>query len=104
MVRLERNGPSTSADLARQEQISPQSMGGTPARLEARHLLQRAADPDDGRRVILSVTAAGWEILQNKRDARGQQLARALASEFTPAELEQLATLAPLLERLAQSI
>jgi hypothetical protein len=38
------------------------------------------------------------------RNARTEQLARALSSGFTPSELEQLSHVAPLLERLAQSI
>jgi DNA-binding MarR family transcriptional regulator len=104
LVRLDRDGPFTAAALARLEQISPQSMGATLAALEARGLVQRAADPEDGRRVILSLTDAGGEILRDKRDARVQQLARAVASDCTPAEVEQLMALAPLLERLARSI
>ena len=47
---------------------------------------------------------AGQQVLTDKRNARTEQLARALSSGFTPAELRQLKTAAPLLERLAQSI
>jgi DNA-binding MarR family transcriptional regulator len=104
LSRLERGGPCTTADLARVEQISPQSMGVTIAALEGRGLVARAPDPDDGRRMILSVTAAGVAVLRNKRDARAEQFARALESRFTAEELEQLQTLAPLLERLAESL
>ena len=104
LARLDRGGPATAATLARAEQISPQSMGATLAALETRGLITRAPDPEDGRRVILSVTDAGLEVLRNRRTARTEQLARALSSGFTPAELEQLAAVAPLLERLAQSI
>jgi hypothetical protein len=51
------------------------------------------------------VTDAGRQALKNKRNARAELLARALTSgAFTPAELEQLAATAPLLERLAQNI
>ena len=35
MSRLEQSGPSTAADLARLEQISPQSIGATVGRLDA---------------------------------------------------------------------
>ena len=104
LARLDRGGPATAATLARAEQISPQSMGATLSALETRGLITRAPDPEDGRRVILSVTDAGLEVLRNHRTARTEQLARALSSGFTPAELEQLAAAAPLLERLAQSI
>jgi DNA-binding MarR family transcriptional regulator len=104
LTRLDRNGPATATALARQEQISPQSMGATLSALEARGLIERRADPADGRRVVLSVTEAGHEMMQNRRNARTELLAQALSAGFTPAELSQLMTAAPLLERLAQSI
>ena len=104
LTRLDRGGPSTASALARLEQISPQSMGATLGALEARGLVERRPDPGDGRRVLLSVTGAGRQVLQSKRNARTEQLAKALAAGFTPSEVRQLAAAAPLLERLAQSI
>jgi DNA-binding MarR family transcriptional regulator len=104
LVRLSRGGPASSAELARQEQISPQSMGATLSGLEARGLIERRADPKDGRRIVLSVTDAGEQMLASRRDARTERLARALAAGFTPAEIEQLRTCVPLIERLAQAI
>ena len=104
LARLDRTGPATPGALAKAEQISPQSMGATLAALEARGLVERHADPADGRRVVLSVTGAGLELLRNKRGARIEQMAQALSAGFTAAELRHLAAAAPLLERLAQSI
>jgi DNA-binding MarR family transcriptional regulator len=104
LVRLDRGGPTTPGELAKLEQISPQSMGATLAALEARGLVERRPDPRDGRRVVLSVTEAGRDVLLDKRNARTRQLAQALSAGFTPAELSQLMAAAPLLERLAQSI
>ncbi len=66
--------------------------------------MTRTPDPDDGRRVILSITDAGLGVLRDRRNARTEQLARALSSGFTADELDQLMAVAPLLERLAQSI
>jgi DNA-binding MarR family transcriptional regulator len=104
LARLDRNGPATSSELARVEQISPQSMGATLSALESRGLVARDPDARDGRRVVLSVTEAGRQLLRDKRDARTEQLARALAAGFTRGELDQLMAAAPLLERLAQGI
>src|SRR5581483_851008 len=59
LARLDRGGPTTAGALAKQEQITPQSMGATIAALEQRGFLARATDPGDGRRVVLSITAAG---------------------------------------------
>ena len=104
LTHLDRGGPATPSALARLEQISPQSMGATLAALEARGLVERRADPADGRRHVMSLTEAGLAILRGKRDARTAQLAQALTAGFTPAELTQLRAVAPLLERLARSI
>ena len=79
-------------------------MGATLAALEARGLIARSPDPGDGRRAVMSITDAGLGLLHSRRDAKAQQLARALSAEFSAAELDQLAGIAPLLERLAQSI
>jgi DNA-binding MarR family transcriptional regulator len=104
LARLDRGGPATASALARLEQISPQSMGATLAGLESRGLVERRPDPADGRRVVLSVTDAGLQVLRNRRSARTEQLARALSAGFTGAELSQLMAAAPLIERLAQSL
>ena len=104
LARLDRGGPTTASALARVEQISPQAMGATLGALEGRGLVERRPDPDDGRRVVLSVTGAGIEVLRTKRDARTEQLAHALSDGFTRIELEQLLAAAPLIERLAQSL
>jgi len=104
LARLDRGGPATSADLARAEQISPQSMGTTLAALEARGLVVRAADPADGRRAVMSLSEAGLQALRARRNSRTEELARALSSGFSDAELNRLRAAAPLLERLAHSI
>ena len=44
LARLDCHGPAASSELARSEQISPQSMGATLSALEARGLVTR--DPD----------------------------------------------------------
>jgi len=104
LSRLDRGGPTTSAALARLEQISPQSMGATLGGLEARGLIERHPDPEDGRRAVMSVTEAGVQALTSRRNAGTEQLARALATGFTRSELNQLMAVVPLLERLAESI
>jgi len=104
LSRLDRNGPGTTAALARCEQITPQAMGATVAALEARELIMRAPDPDDGRRSILRLTGAGERALRAGRSALTDQMAAALSRGFTPGEIEQLRVAAPLIERLAQLI
>lgn len=104
LAELDRSGPATSSQLARQAQITAQAMGATLGALRTRGLVERRPDPEDGRRVVLTVTEAGLQELKNRRNARAELLARALTDGFTPAELEQLAAAAPLLDRLARNI
>ncbi|MFF1921212.1 MarR family winged helix-turn-helix transcriptional regulator [Streptomyces sp. NPDC058221] len=105
LSHLDRSGPTTSSALAREVQITAQAMGATLSALRVRGLVERRPDPQDGRRVVLTVTDAGVQALKDKRNARAELLARALTSSaFTQAELEQLAAAAPLLERLARNI
>lgn len=94
----------TSAQLARLEQISAQSMGATVAGLEARGLVGRTPDPTDGRQVVISLTETGLSALRDRRNARTELIAHALDREFTPADIRRLAAAAPLIERLARTI
>lgn len=100
LSRLERAGAATASDLARAEQITPQAVGATLTGLEERGLIERRPDPDDRRRVLLTVTRAGRQTMRSKRSARAEQLARALSDGFSPEELATLMAAAPLIERL----
>jgi DNA-binding MarR family transcriptional regulator len=98
------HAPATVADLARAEDVRPQSMGAVVASLEERGLLKRQRDRNDARRVRLTVTKAGREVADHRRTPRGEQLIRGLSSGFTDDELEQLVEVAPLLGRLAAAL
>jgi DNA-binding MarR family transcriptional regulator len=104
LARLDRGGPATSSELARLEQISPQSMGTTLGALEARGLVARRPDPNDGRRAVLYLTPAGQAVLRDRRNESTQRIAQVLTARFTAAEQRQLLAAARLLERLAQDI
>ena len=104
LKRLDRSGPSSVTELAKAEQISVQSMGTTMGALEARGFVQRHPHPTDGRRSVLSITKSGTRVLSDKHNGRAEQLAKALSTGFSPAELRQLMVAAPLIERLAQSL
>jgi DNA-binding MarR family transcriptional regulator len=104
LSRLERGGPATSSDLARVDRVSPQSMGATVAALLDRALIERNRDPEDGRRIVLSVTDAGRRTLRDKRGARTERIAAALRAGFSADELRQLEGAAALLERLAERL
>lgn len=100
LVRLHRCGPATSSELAKAEQMSPQSMQVTVASLVAQGFVERSADPADRRRVVLGLTESGRDAVLHKRAVRTEQVAGALAL-LTPAEVEGLRAATPVIERLA---
>lgn len=100
LVRLDRFGPATNADLAKTEGITPQAMSTTLGGLERRGLLARTADPTDGRRVVLAVTEEGKRVIAAKRAVRTEQISAALA-RLDGADIDALRAAVPALERLA---
>jgi len=98
---LERDGPASIADLARQAGVRPQSMGATVAALESDGLLVGTPDPADRRRTLFSLTEpARLQVLQSRR-AREDWLARRLVEHLTEAERETVRAAVTLLDRLA---
>lgn len=104
LSRLDRLGPSTTAELARREQITPQAMGATIASLEQRDLVMRQPDSVDGRRSILSLTPAGRAAISSGRSAIVDRITDVLTESFTSEEIATLDTAAVLLERLAEHL
>jgi DNA-binding MarR family transcriptional regulator len=60
---LERRSGLTSAELARNAFVTPQSMGDLVTALERRDLVTRHRDPRHARRLLISLTPAGQELL-----------------------------------------
>jgi DNA-binding MarR family transcriptional regulator len=104
LVRLDREGPASSSELAAAEGIRPQSMCTIVGVLQERGLVAREQDPADGRRVVLSLTAAGREGLLGARAERARRLTEAITEELTGDEQRQLAAAIPLLERITRRV
>ena len=77
--RLEKNGPATSADLARAEGVRAQSMGTALGLLEKMGLIERKPHPTDGRQINMKLTARGITLRRNIKQATYAWLARAIA-------------------------
>jgi DNA-binding MarR family transcriptional regulator len=82
--RLDREGPQSVSALSAAERVRPQSMAQTVSELEADGLVERNPDPSDGRRAMVSLTAAGRSALEADRRHREGWLVRAI--EELPAE------------------
>ena len=68
--RLDRCGSQSVSDLAAAERVRPQSMAQTVGDLEAEGLVERKPDPDDRRRALVILTAAGKSRIEADRRAR----------------------------------
>jgi DNA-binding MarR family transcriptional regulator len=100
--RLDREGPRCTSHLATAERVRPQSMGQTVAELEEQGLVERRADPDDGRRALIELTEAGRVELREVRGRREGWLAEAIEESFSGEERRALEQAVPLLGRLAE--
>jgi DNA-binding MarR family transcriptional regulator len=100
--RLEREGPSTATALARAEGVRPQSMAAIVTALEAAMLIARSPDPGDGRKTILSLTDKARELYRTGRLAREDWLTQAMAATLTVDEIDQIAAVIGLLDRLGR--
>lgn len=100
LARLDLDGPATTAALARAEYVRPQSMRLTLGALESQGLVERAPDPADGRKSVMSLTESGAATLAEARAAKHDWLARAMAAELDGAERRTVAEAVELIDRL----
>ena len=102
MSRLARDGPATTADLARAESVKPQSMRTAIAELEQLGIVERKPHPTDGRQVNLELTAKGAALRKTTKDAKLTWLMNAIA-QLTEEERETLFAAGEIIKRLAES-
>ena len=101
MSRLAREGPATTAELARAEGMKPQSMGTTIAALEEMGMVERKPHPTDGRQVNIELTAKGAAVRKSAKDAKRTWLAQAIA-QLDEQERETLFAAGEIIKRLVK--
>ncbi|AQP49042.1 hypothetical protein BW730_17615 [Tessaracoccus aquimaris] len=82
---LAAEGPSRVSQLAHWQAVDRSTMTSQVARLERAGLVSRAADPQDGRVAIISVTRDGVHALESGLDA-ARALFGDVLSDWSPAE------------------
>jgi DNA-binding MarR family transcriptional regulator len=93
----------TGHDLAQALDVSTATVSGLVDRMVTKGLVQRTPDPDDRRRVLLSVTGQGQAVLEGL-DAAGRQGRDALLERLDPADLTELARLFDVLLQTARDL
>ncbi|WP_321800492.1 MarR family winged helix-turn-helix transcriptional regulator [Burkholderia sp. BCC1988] len=101
LARLERQGPMTTADLARAEAMKPQSMKAILASLEEDGLVEREPHPTDGRQILFLLTAAGLAARRKRDTAKHKWLGAAL-EKLDAEDLRTLAAAIPLIRRIGE--
>ncbi|WNI16022.1 MarR family winged helix-turn-helix transcriptional regulator [Actinacidiphila sp. ITFR-21] len=100
LTRLSDRQGVTASDLASAEGVRHQSMTATVASLSALGLVERRPDPDDGRRLLIALTAEGHQRVAKGRQARQEWLAAELEQRCTEEERQAVLAAMVILERL----
>lgn len=75
LAQIDELAPARIGDLARADHCSQPTMTTQVQRLEKLGLVSRRADPDDGRAVLIDLTAPGRSLLGQMRLARAAAVA-----------------------------
>lgn len=92
LARLATEGPRRSGELASVMCADPSTVSRQVAGLVKAGLVERRADPEDGRASLLAVTEAGDQALAEQRRIRAEHLSEALG-DWTPQARADLADL-----------
>jgi DNA-binding MarR family transcriptional regulator len=100
--RVMKEGPVTAASLAAAEHVSQQAIAQNLAGLKADGLVSVTPDPNDGRKSLLSVTAAGRRLHESIMASRDDWLIAAISSVLGPNDPAVLDQVIIVLEQLAE--
>ncbi|TWV32590.1 MarR family transcriptional regulator [Streptomyces misionensis] len=99
LARLSDKGNVTASELAAAEGVRHQSMTSMVAALAGLGLVERAPDPDDGRRLLIGLTPQGRRRVEQGRQFRTEWLAERL-DRCTEEERRTVIAAMAVLERL----
>ena len=102
LARIIEEGPTTAAALAAAEHVTQQAIAQSLATLRERGLVEKQADPSDGRKSLVTATAAGRKLRESLTASREEWLTRAIDAAVRPKERAVLREAIELLERIAE--
>jgi DNA-binding MarR family transcriptional regulator len=97
---LDHSGPCRLTELAVREGVTQPAMTQLIGRLAEQGLVERAADPQDGRVVHVQLTDVGRELIASRRAARADRVSGLLGA-LSPAERAALIGALPAMNALA---
>jgi DNA-binding MarR family transcriptional regulator len=101
LATIERHGPLTPSELADRERVRRPTVTRIVCRLEEAGLVERAADPADGRSSLVTATDAGRALLAAVRTRKDAFLSERLDA-LPPADRATLERAAALLEGMLE--
>ena len=99
--RIIDEGPTTAAALAAGEHVTQQAIAQSLATLRERGLVEKQADPSDGRKSLVTATAPGRALMDGITASREEWLTQAIDAVVSPEERPLLTEAIGLLERIA---
>ncbi|MGY4708187.1 MarR family winged helix-turn-helix transcriptional regulator [Mycolicibacterium sp. CBM1] len=102
LLRLVKDGPASTSELAGAERVRPQSMAATVAGLDRHGLIVRVPDPHDGRRQVITLTPVGRRRAESDRKVREEWLVQAMQDRYTERERQTITEALELLGRLEE--
>lgn len=100
LIRLVKDGPASTSQLAGAERVRPQSMAATLSGLDRHGLIERKPDPDDGRRQLITLTPRGRRHAESDRKVRDEWMVRAIQDRYIERERQVIIEALSLLQRL----
>ena len=100
---LHRRKTGTASGIAKELGVKKQSLTAVLHLLQAKGCIRKAHDGEDGRTIPLALTSAGEQTFRADMHARRTRLERLMESALAPQDRAALATLLPILEKLADA-
>jgi DNA-binding MarR family transcriptional regulator len=97
-----RLGPMTLSALSEEERVTPPSMNRTVNALVEAGLVDRVGSVEDGRKVVLTVTDAGLDLVRETRKRRDDWIAQRIL-RLTPEQRQILAAATEIMKELSHS-
>ncbi|MBI1306351.1 MAG: MarR family transcriptional regulator [Bacteroidetes bacterium] len=97
---LYRNDHMLPTELANHTKVSTPSMTQILNKLAERKYIRRKSDPEDKRKVSISLTSTGKKVIENALNNQDNELRGRIESRLTAGEIKTLMKVLPILEKI----